>query len=119
MTDCYVYVGDAQDPQFNLEKGDWENNRPAQLSQDFPPMRSGTHSQFFQSWTQSKGLVVKQTDYGAWVALATKEQVLRFIADAYDDQEHLPWVAPVLPHLRRFAQGLESSRQYALVATEF
>lgn len=118
MTDCYVYVGDAQDPQFNLEEGDWENNRPAQLSPDFPPM-SGTYNQSFHGWTQSKGLVVKQTDYGAWVALATKEQVLQFIADAYSGQEALPWVKPVLPKLKRFARGLEATRQYALVATEF
>lgn len=118
MADCYVYVGDAQDPQFSLDEGDWENNRPAQLSPDFPSMDTG-YNQFFHTWTQSKGLVVKQTDYGAWVALATKEQVLQFIADAYNGKEDLPWVAPALPKVKRFARGLESVRQYALVATEF
>ena len=118
MTDCYVYVGVPQDPNFHLNGGDWNYNRPKQLSPDFPPL-GGAYNAVFFKWVEAAGITRKQTDYGAHVALVSKNQILEFIADGYAGCEDLPWVAPDLPELKHFVNSLDTDKQYALVATEF
>lgn len=118
MTVCVVYVGDLADPTFKWEGGDWNGNVPARLSPEFPPM-SGHYNAAFHAWVKAKGVTCEHTDFGGWVACATRSEIIEFINEVYRGSESLPWVADRLTELMVFVGTLEENVQYGLVATEW
>jgi hypothetical protein len=118
MTDCTVYVGNLDDPDFKWEGGSWDGNVPERLSQEFPPM-GGHYNSDFHDWVKRSGNECKQTDFGGWVVRLKKSQILEFVDEVYRGKEGLPWVKTDLKNLKKYLKSLDEDRVYALVATEF
>ena len=118
MTQCAVYVGDLEDPGFQWEGGNWSDNIPKRISPEFPPMR-GNYNGTYHAWIRENNIQCKITDFGGWVALVSKLEILKFIYWAYSDDEELPWVVNELPKIIGFIKTLPDDRKYGLIATEF
>ena len=118
MTDCCVYVGDLKDSKFNWEGGDWNGNVPGAITPSFPPPPNHYNADF-HAWVKRTGVECKQTDFGGWVAKATKNQVLDYLRTTYSSSQDLPWVKLSLPEVFESSEALDDHTFYALVATEF
>ncbi len=66
----------------------------------------------------------KQTDWGAWVAKVSKQQILGFIEDCYGqdryytDPKYMPHLYDKMQELLRRIESLDEHKTYALVASE-
>ena len=130
MTICTVYIGDLDDETFSLDGGDWSGNTPSPLSADFPPA-TGSYNSCFHEWVKNTGVECKQTDFGGWVARVTQSQLLGYIDHCYGSDpfyndpdrmvmwEGRPYLVDRLDAIKNFVSGSDSSKIYALVATEF
>lgn len=118
MTDCSVYIGSLEDPNFKWDGGDWNGNCPKSLSPSFPPM-SQAYNGDFHDWVAKARVECKQTDFAGWVAKVTKSQIREFVKETYQGKEDLPWVKGELIELDEFISSLDENRTYALVANEW
>ena len=130
MTDCSVYIGDLDDKSFHWDGGDWNRNIPRPISEVLPPA-SGHYNACYHEWVDNPFIECKKTDFGGWVAQVTQSQLLDYIDHCYgsdpsynDPDRMLMWEGR--PHLvdrldaiRNYVSGLDDSKLYALVATEF
>ncbi len=115
MTECVVYIGDLDGFDWD---GDWDNNIPACLSPEFPPM-SGHYNSKYHAWVKANGVACQQTDFGGWVARVTKSELVDFIAETYRVDEMLPWLMGRVIELKEFVNSLQENKTYGLVATEW
>jgi hypothetical protein len=60
----------------------------------------------------------KQTDWGGWVARATKKQICEFMADVYVPEYSCVISESEYEELCDFVANLDDNKQYALVASE-
>ena len=124
-----VYVGDLEDPNFDLENGNWSGNFPEQLSPLFPAMGgdSNTWGVYSNVYALSKSgeLPAAQTDWGCWVVIVTRDQLLKYLDEWYGDGPiHPPdWTIDEGEtrednEIRLFVRNLDPKKNYALVALE-
>ena len=127
MTDCDVYIGDLDDPEFLWDGGDWNGNVPRPLVSVFPPV-GGHYNAAYHDWVKKTGVECRQTDFGGWVSRVTPRQLADYIECSYgvaakytDPDEKLAWkhLNDRLDKLRGFVADLDEGKHYALVATEF
>ena len=118
-----VWIGDLDDPHFSWDGANWDiANVPRRLSPFFPPR--APFSKLINAIEHGR-FVGKQTDWGGWVAKATKAQIQEFIKEAYAEDETYERRDPVLGHLYdwmqellAFVNALDDEKLYALVAAE-
>ena len=130
MTSRSVYLGDPADEEFQLDGGNSSGNFPRQLGPAWPRNRRGEH---FTQWGVYSIIVAeamsgkfegRQTDWGCWVTLRTRDELLAFLDECYGD-------GPIYPpdwtirgkikedhEIRHFVAGLDQNRKYYLVAME-
>jgi len=119
MTICDTYVGNLSDSEFKWEGGDWNGNFPARLTEFFPPYEGKHYGVAMHDWMKEKGLVYRQTDFGTWVAKATKAEVMEFFEAAYARRVDLSWMEEKWAALRRSLMDLPEGVTYGLVNQEF
>ncbi len=123
--ECYIGREPGPDETFSWEGGDWSGNQPPGIGAGrFPP--SDCSQQPFailQSRIYDGRYEGKQTDWGCWVARASKEQILEFITDCYqDDTSHddptRPYRYEGYRSILEAANNLDPEGRYYLVAIE-
>jgi hypothetical protein len=83
MTYRDVYIGDLDDPNFHWDGGNWRiGNIPRRKSPFFPSVMAVPFWSLLRK-IKAGELDGKQTDWGGWVARATKKQIHEFIASVY------------------------------------
>jgi hypothetical protein len=125
MTYYDVYIGSLADPRFSWEGGNWHHNVPGQASPFFPPADLPWNGVFPELVDRiERGIYQgKQTDWGGWVARATKAEILSFIEEIYG-QDPVYQPESDMPHLRTWLEKLLAyvvdlpDGEYALVASE-
>lgn len=127
MTNCSVYIGDLDDPNFDIKSQGPFGNIPSSLSKGFPPSREH-YNGLFHSWVGEKDIQCVQTDDTGYVATVTKAQIVDYLAYAYgsdksytDPAHMLRWESKAylvdkLVELKAFVDSLDGARLYALVA---
>ncbi len=130
MTHRDVYLGDPDDPDFELVGKEWAGNFPARLGPAWPSQKRGdpiTHWGVYSevvARAMSKHYVGCMTDWGCWVTLMTPSELLEFISECYGDQPvfppawSIPGENPEDHEIRTFVQQLDPDRTYYLVALE-
>jgi hypothetical protein len=127
MTYYDVYIGRLDDPSFSWDGGNWNGNVPHRLSPFFPPYaRPGLRVwDEFHRRLASGEFKGRQTDWGGWVAPASKAQIEAFMADLYFPRPSLENLKRLFPHvtdpldeLVAFVSDMDDDGQFALVATE-
>lgn len=122
MTYRDVYIGLLEDPKFSWQSGNWEGNAPDAISPLFPPAM-GAFNELIDR-IESGAYEGKQTDWGAWVAKVSKQQILGFIEDCYGqdryytDPKYMPHLYDKIQELLRRIESLDEHKTYALVASE-
>ena len=122
MTYRDVYIGLLEDPKFSWEDGNWDGNTPSATSPLFPPAM-GAFNELIDR-IESGAYEGKQTDWGAWVAKVSKQQILGFIEDCYGqdryytDPKYMPHLYDKMQELLRRIESLDEHKTYALVASE-
>ncbi len=120
MTFFDVYIGDLDDPDFKWDGGDWNGNMPRSVVGLFPKLSREEPFRQVQDLIDTGALVGKQTDWGCWVAIASREVLLQIINDWYgDEQIYLLFEMDTETALdiRELVSNLDS-KDYALVALE-
>ena len=104
MTFYDVYVARADDPAYTRE-GDWNvGNFPNALS---PVLYDRNCFYRISDMVQRGEVSGKQTDWGCWMVIVDKTQVLEFFRDVHIQKEMLD-----------FLESLKDDQNYALVALE-
>ncbi len=122
MTYRDVYIGLLEDPKFSWQSGNWEGNAPDAISPLFPPAM-GAFNELIDR-IESGAYEGKQTDWEAWVAKVSKQQILCFIEDCYagdrnyTDPTYMPHLYDKMQELLRHVESLDNHKIYALVASE-
>ncbi len=122
MTYHDVHIGLLDDPKFSWEGGNWEDNTPSAISPLFPTA-FGAFGELIDR-IESGVYEGKQTDWGAWVAKVSKQQILDFIEDSYaedrnyTDPTYMPHLYEKMQELLRHVESLDDQKVYALVASE-
>ena len=112
--DVEVFIGDLNDPEFNMEKGDWNGNIPSRIN-DFFPYSNDAFSKIVDKVINHE-LSGKQTDWSSWTAALYPHQTSEVISYIYGlevcrkDRE--------IKNILSFIQTLDSNQQYGLVACE-
>lgn len=127
MTYCSVYIGDLDDPNFDISARGPVGNIPRALSKSFPP--DGEHyNRLFQQWIKDRQIACVQPDYSAFVARVTKAQIADYINYAYgsnssytDPEQMLRWegkpyLVDKLEEIKALIASLDKDKLYALVA---
>ena len=120
MTFFDVYIGDLDDPSFKWEGGDWNGNSPRSVVGLFPNISREEPFSQVQDLIHTGALVGKQTDWGSWVAIASREALLQLINDWYgEEQIYLECEKDneTALDIRELVSNLEP-KDYALVAME-
>lgn len=119
MTWYDVYVG-YNDDSFKWEGGNWSGNYPRNGSPRLP-----LPAPFYEliEKIETGKYEGKQLDWGAYGAKASKEQIVDFIKEYYNDdwlQRHvtLPHIIEQLDRVYDFVLELDSDKTYVLVALE-
>ena len=103
-----VYIGDLSEFDFDDQRRWNIGHAPKALSRLFPPI---TGSALF--WAIVKGKISsQQVDWGAWVAKATKAEIIRIVEDFYHNDS---WA---LSKIMADIENLEEGKIYGLVASE-
>lgn len=127
MTSHYVYIGHLD--EFHTAPGSsWDGNFPKQVGPAFPPKPGDFATQgIFREVLHlpRDQFEVKKTDWGCWVAKVTPAALLELLDDWYGPDPIYPpkWTlkrGQTLEdrEIRQFVQGLDQSRNIALVALE-
>ncbi|MDR3592926.1 MAG: hypothetical protein P4N41_24975 [Negativicutes bacterium] len=124
-----TYIGDLDDPEFTWNPDEYtydRGNAPRAVSPRFPVLR-GVESAGFRlvckiAAGEFRG---KQVDWGCWVAVASKAQIIDFINSCYlwaecgwRDGPPGPAFEQEYDELLSYVNRLESGREYGLVARE-
>lgn len=111
MTSYVIYVGSADDPAYVRDDGDWSGNSPEMLSPNVFAGDLHSHHRLLDMIGPGQ-LPGKQTDWGCWVAIASKAQIIEFFDDVpfRDDTAR--------EEMAKFLSSLDGQKQYALVALE-
>ena len=125
MTFYEAYIGDLgeeTEKPFSLEGGDWNGHFPGRISPLFPP-EPGGESPFSIICGRVFKKVYKgaQTDWGTWVAVVGKQDIVSFLSEVYGDEPeplHMEHLNEKLDTLREFVAGLDENKRYGLVAQE-
>ena len=125
MTFYEAWIGDLgedTDHPFSLEGGDWSGHFPSRISILFPPQPRGESPfSLICGLVHQKKHKGAQTDWGTWVAVVSKQDIIGFLSDVYGDEPeplHMEHLNAQLAELRTFVAGLDKSKHYALVAQE-
>lgn len=108
-----VYIGRLDDPTFLWEGGNWNGNVPARIGPLFPVV--GYYKPFWEviKRIEDGTFVGKQTDWGAWVARVSQNDIRKFIKEMVGDLAPESWQG-----LNAFVENLDAGEEYALVACE-
>ena len=87
MTFFDVYIGDLDDPDFHWDGGNWNGNSPRGVSPLLPNTEREEPFRRVQGLIHTGTLVGKQTDWGCWVAIASREVLSQLIHEWYGDGE--------------------------------
>ena len=120
MTFFDVYIGDLDDPRFKWDGGDWNGNSPRSVVGLLPNISREEPFRQVQNLIDTGVLAGKQTDWGCWVAIASREALLQIINDWYgDEQIYLQFEKDneTASDIRVLVSKLDS-KDYALVALE-
>ena len=127
MTNASVYIGDINDPAFDINAQGPFGNIPRALCKSFPPSREA-HNLLFHGWVKDRQILWMQTDATGFVAPVTKAQLLDYVDyvygsdDSYTDPAHMlcwegkPYLVDWLIEIQVFISTLEETKLYALVA---
>jgi hypothetical protein len=130
MTHRDVYLGDPNDPNFELVGKDWAGNFPTRLGPAWPRQKQG---ESFTEWGVYSEIVARamskhyegcMTDWGCWVTPMTPNELLEFIDQCYGDGPVYPpeWTIrgenPEDHEIRAFVRQLDPNQKYYLVALE-
>ena len=119
---CDAYIGYAEFAQnFKWEGGDWNGNVPKRQSPFFP----GGGFRTIKERIASGEYEGKRTDWGAWVAKVTKQQIVEFVEYIHSGGiEFVPggkygydWQVKAYQDLITFVDALDDEKQYYLVAS--
>jgi len=99
-----VYIAQSDDPSYTKDDGDWSGNAPAALS---PVLYDRNRFHRICDMVAQGELPGKQTDWGCWVVIVDKKQVLDFFKDVQIPRQ-----------MAEFLKSLKDSQSYALVARE-
>lgn len=116
---------------YDWDGGDWNiGNAPGRWSPFFPPTCNGKSpfSEVKKRLEEGK-YKGQQVDWGCWVVVATKKEILEFIADMYGErgkdflarysEEFYSYMRKQMCGLLDFVDNkLEDGKEYALVASE-
>ena len=86
MTFYDCYIGDLDDPDFHWDGGDWNGNSPKGITRALPSLGREDPFDRIQDLIHTGTLVGKQTDWGCWVAIASRETLLGLINEWYGDE---------------------------------
>jgi hypothetical protein len=119
----YTYIGWLDDPNFKFEGGDWSGNIPRRRFPREGTARWGGFESFNKvaSRIERHVYVGDQTDWGAFVAKVSKQQLKDFVAELFDDGPDKPLPKHLADDLREandFIEALDPNKEYALVACE-
>ena len=129
MTHRDVYLGNANDPNFDVV-GNWAGNFPRRIGPLWPRQKQ---SETFDQWGVYSEIVARamsrqyegcMTDWGCWVTLMTRSELLEFIEECYGDRPVYPpeWTIrgknPEDYEIRAFVRSLDPEQKYYLVARE-
>lgn len=120
MTFFDVYVGELEDPGFKWVGGDWNGNSPRAVVGLLPSISRDEPFRKVQHLIHTGDLVGKQTDWGCWVAIASRAKLLQLIDEWYGDKPvYLMYEKDTEsgPDIRELISQLQS-KDYALVAME-
>ncbi|MDP9454430.1 MAG: hypothetical protein M3Q60_01290 [Actinomycetota bacterium] len=119
MTYYDVYIGRLDDPGFSWGSEGGEGSPPGRLSPFFPyapghtsRYPGGAFGVLLDAIERGR-FEGRQVDWGACVAVATKEEIAAFLDELYGNKE-----SGASAELRGYVAGLEAGRSYALVASE-
>lgn len=127
MTYCSVYIGDLDDPNFDITASGPVGNTPRALTKSFPA--EGEHyNALFHRWIKDRQITCVETDYSAYVARVTKAQIADYVDYAYGSNESYtdpdcmlrwegrPYLVDKLEKIKAFIASLDNEKLYALVA---
>jgi hypothetical protein len=125
MSYCDVYIGDLDEPGFEMEcisDEKWNiGNCPKSMRLLFPD----GHRAFNEliNRIENGQLKGKKVDWGAWVAPASKKQIIDFIEYLYDEKwqeryKSFPHLLKQLLELKTVVLGLDDEKLYGLTASE-
>ena len=119
MTYYNVYIGDLDDFDWN-DKSCWSvGHTPQKISVLFP---SAGSTLFLKIWDRilEKKLEGAQTDWGAFVAKVSKQDIVKIIEEYYRISPYpLPsHLQPELNELKQQVAALDEQKIYGLVASE-
>ena len=120
MTFFDVYIGDLADPDFKWDGGDWNGNSPKSVVGLLPNISREEPFRQVQNLIHTGSLVGKQTDWGCWVGVASREALLQIINNWYGDEPiYLAYERDTesAPDIRELVSQLDV-KDYALVALE-
>jgi hypothetical protein len=108
MTFYDVYIARADDPAYTRELDPWRDRNLANSPDALSPVLYDLNC--FHRIVDMVGngeVPGKQTDWGCWMAIADRKQVLEFFKDVRIPEE-----------MAEFLQSLKDDQSYALVACE-
>jgi hypothetical protein len=125
MSYCDVYIGDLDDPNFEMECTSDEKwnigNCPKSMSPLFPE-GSRAFDELINR-IENGQLKGKKVDWGAWVAPASKKQIIDFIEYLYDEKwqeryKSFPHLLEQLFELKKVVLKFDDEKLYGLTASE-
>jgi hypothetical protein len=123
LTLVTTYVGRMDDAQFNWHRAlhSSDSNIPRPITRDFPP---GDVADELCRRIRDGEYEGKQTDWGAWVARVSRQQILEFLehcyggSPTYSEKSSLPWLRSWYRELREEVEALDADSEYAFVCAE-
>lgn len=113
-----VYIGRNDDPRFSWRSEGQEGHPPCRVGPFFPSFRGvptgypgGPFGELLDRIDKGR-LEGGQVDWGAWVATATRAEIMTFVDEVYSDRPESA------EEVRAFVKGLDPDETYALVAAE-
>jgi hypothetical protein len=128
MTSFDVYIGDLEGPDFKLKGGNWSGNFPQQLGPTFPPSSGMAPMDIYlkvHALAESGKYPSEQTDWGCWVVIMTRNELLKYIDRLYGDGPIQVFDLTIKEgetredhDIRLFVQSLDPIKRFGLVALE-
>jgi hypothetical protein len=126
MSMAVVYIGRMDDPDFHWDGGNWDGNVPKPITKYFPGRvfsseKGLSEFGYLMHCIQTGRLEGKQTDWGGFVAPASKQVIAAFFDEIYpngDASVPFPWELEELRELRVSLNELDDDGQLAIVGAE-
>jgi hypothetical protein len=119
-----VYISDLEG--YDFDGGDFRiGNSPGRWSPFFPqPIGGSRHFWEIKDRVEDGRYKGRQVDWGCWVAVVTKKDILAFIADIYGERgkgflaHYSDFNNDNMYELLNFIDKLEDGKEYLLAASE-